>query len=167
MAFGLLMGMATAASAAVEAGNTTLTLSASCNKLDVPDVDVSMWDLSGRVGLGRFMTNNFQLEGLLEGTWAEVSGADDAYQMLLLVRPNFHFSTESATVPYIGAAAGMLLFDMGEDSETSFAYGAQAGIKQFVRENVFLQIEGSFLRTEIEEEDVNLWRIFLGFGLKM
>lgn len=166
-AVGLLIGMASTASAAIEAGNTTLTLSAAYTFTGIPDYDVSSWDITGNIALGRFITNNFQLEGVLNGSVGNILDSADYYYGALLLRPNFHFDTQSATVPYIGAAVGIYFFEMDDDGGTNFAYGAQAGIKQFVKDNVFLQVEGSYLRTKVISEDANLWKIFLGLGFKM
>jgi len=169
LAIGLLIGMSTFASAGVQSGDTTLTVSAAYTYLDMPDYDeINSWAISGRVALGKFFTDNFQLEGIFTGMYGEfIDGEVDGSFGALLVRPNFHFSTQTATVPYLGAAAGIFFVDFEVFDETSFVYGAQAGIKQFVRDNVFVQVEGSFLRTEIESEDINLWRIYMGLGFKM
>jgi len=46
-------------------------------------------------------------------------------------------------------------------------YGGQVGIKQFIRDNVFLQIEGSYLRTEFLGEETNIFKVLLGLGFKL
>jgi len=166
MMLGLLIGVSSFASAAVQQGDTTLTLSLGFSDMEVPDPDFSSWDITGRVALGKFLTNNFQLEGLINGTYGDIEGESYHY-VSLLVRPNFHFATESATVPYIGVAAGLFTYDIfGEDS-SEFMYGGQVGIKQFIRDNVFLQIEGSYLRTEFLGEETNIFKVLLGLGFKL
>jgi opacity protein-like surface antigen len=167
VAVGLVIGVSTVAFAGVQAGDTTITLSSAFTYTDVIEPEVTSWDITGRIALGRFLTNNFQLEGILNGSVGDIFDSADYYYGALLVRPNFHFSTASATVPYIGASVGMFFLDIEGEGETNFAYGGQAGIKQFVRDNVFVQVEGSYLRTAIFSEDVNLWRVFLGLGFKM
>ncbi|HOL22669.1 MAG TPA: hypothetical protein PLQ41_07445, partial [bacterium] len=108
----------------------------------------------------------YTTEGLINGTYGDIEGESYHY-VSLLVRPNFHFATESATVPYIGVAAGLFTYDIfGEDS-SEFMYGGQVGIKQFIRDNVFLQIEGSYLRTEFLGEETNIFKVLLGLGFKL
>jgi len=166
LALGLFIGISRFASAAVQQGDTTLTLTVGFTDMEVPDPDFSSWDITGRIALGKFLTNNFQLEGIVNGTYGEIE-SESYHHLSLLIRPNFHFATESATVPYIGVAAGLFTYDyLGED-DSDFIYGAQIGIKQFIRDNVFLQIEGSYLRTEFLGEETNLFKVLLGLGFKL
>lgn len=167
---GLLAGMSTLASAAVQQGDTTLTFDVGYNYMELSDADVNVWDLTGRVAIGRFLTNNFQLEGILNGMTGELDfgdGTEDFSAGAVLIRPNFHFLTESTTVPYVGAAVGFCYYDIAGEDETNFMWGAQAGLKQFIRDNVFIQMEASYLRTEIMDEDLDNFRIMAGLGFKL
>ena len=165
LVLGLFIGISRVASAAVQQGDTTLTFSASLYNDIYDGEDTAYWAFKGDITLGRFLTNNFQIEGDLGGIWREY-GSWSAYYVYLLIRPNFHFSTESATVPYIGASGGLAVYgSTGSEDVYEVLYGAQAGIKQFIRDNVFLQIEGAYLR--YTEEKTDEFSISLGLGFKL
>jgi len=166
----LILGLSGHAFAGTAAGDNTVVGSVAYSNinsdLEVDHVDVSVWSVTGQLAVGRFVTDQIQLEVAAEGMWG---GMEDGsiYMVGLTLRPNFHFATQSATVPYIGAAVGGLFYDFVEESDTIFVYGAQVGLKQFIRENAFLQMEGRWRRFEIESEDIDLFQIFVGFGLKI
>lgn len=167
MVLGLIIGGSGFASAAVQKGDTTLTLDLAFTNTET-DYGTFDQNLTARVALGRFLTDNFQLEGILSGVTGEMGdGALDYTYGALLVRPNFHFATETATVPYIGAAAGIFHIEMGSESETSFIWGGQVGLKQFIRDNVFLKMEASYLMTEVEGTDMDIFKILVGLGFKL
>ncbi|MCX8082256.1 MAG: porin family protein [bacterium] len=164
---GLIIGMATFASAAVQQGDTTLTFNAGYSYLDIADGATSSWDITGRIALGKFLTNNFQLEGILNATKGEMYESLEYTYGAVLIRPNFHFATEGATVPYIGAAAGFFFYDIEDESDTNFIWGGQVGLKQFIRDNVFIQMEASYLMTEMMDEELNIFKILFGLGFKL
>ncbi|MCM8776730.1 MAG: porin family protein [Candidatus Omnitrophica bacterium] len=164
---GLIIGIAQFASAAVQQGDTTLTLNVGYSYMDIAEGETSSWDITGRIALGKFLTNNFQLEGILNGTVGEMYESLDYHYGAIVIRPNFHFATEGATVPYIGAAAGFFFYDIEGESDTNFIWGGQVGLKQFIRDNVFLQMEASYLMTEMIDEELNLFRILVGLGFKL
>ena len=166
------------ASAATKAGDSTVfgTLSYDASTLDVDGVDsFDMSTFAAAVGVGRFFTDNFQTELALIGqTTTFDMGSEDITQQQLgfEVRPNWHFNTAGNTVPYIGLTLGYLWYEfMFEGSDTgAFMYGAQAGIKQFVKENAYIQYEVGYTMSELEIQDTDVdfsdLRFSIGFGLK-
>jgi len=167
----LILGFAGHAFAGTAAGDNTVIGSVAWTNLGVEDEDVNIWDVSGQIAVGRFVTDQLQLEVAASGLWmgSDIEGvSEDEYMFGIMLRPNFHFGTQSATVPYIGAAVGGYFWNYEGEEDTVFSYGAQIGLKQFIKENAFLQIEGSWQRFELEDLDaaIDAFRVWLGFGLK-
>ena len=171
-----VVGISGVASAATRAGDSTImgTLSYDADNFSTEsggDVDMSIF--SAAIGVGRFFTDNFEAEiGLIGQTITidEGSGSETLQQMGLQVRPNFHFNTASNTVPYLGLTLGYLWVDLFGGDGSGFMYGGQAGIKQFVSENSYLQFELGYTASDLEIEDTDValgdFRFSLGVGYK-
>jgi hypothetical protein len=55
---------------------------------------------------------------------------------------NYNFVTDgSNVVPYVGAAGGLSLSKSSGQSQSSFEYGGQAGIKSFISESFYVNYE--------------------------
>lgn len=172
-----LVGISGVASAATKAGDSTVfgTLSYDASTLDIesgPSLDISTF--AAAVGVGRFFTDSFQAELALIGqtTTFDMGGSEDITQQSigLEVRPNFHFNTAGNVVPYVGLTLGYLWYEFlfEGDSTGSFLYGGQAGIKQFVRDNAYIQYEIGYTATTFEIEDTDIddgdLRVSIGMG---
>ena len=90
--------------------------------------------------------------------------------MGLQVRPNFHFNTESNTVPYVGLTLGYFWTEIFGADDGNFLYGGQVGIKQFIKDNAYMQFEAGYSATSVtfEGEDIDIGdlRLSVGFGVK-
>jgi len=153
----MALGIAGFASAGTQKGDTTLVGSAGYRNYTTPEY----WDIYAQIGIGHFLTDQFQLEATLAGSWDE-----DSSMYGVLLRPNYHFATQTSFVPYVGVSAGGY-FLKGDFDETVFSYGAQIGVKQFFRENAFMQVECNWQRYEVESESEDLLQIVLGFGFEI
>lgn len=175
-----VMGVSGVASAATKAGDSIVfgSLSYDANTLAVQHVDenIDISTFAANVGLGRFFTDNFEAELGVVGqtTTYDVGHGNNLTetQMGFVVRPNWHFNTASNVVPYVGLTLGYLWDQFFEaDEETGgFLYGGQAGIKQFVKENAYIQYELGYTATtfKIYNEDIDFgdFRASIGFGWK-
>jgi hypothetical protein len=133
---GVIFFMAGVSSAAIKAGDNTLTVS---GQYSWPSHGDSVWQVAGNYG--RFFTDSFQLESGIG-----LAGTSGFNEQIIQVRPNFHFNTQSNAVPYIGATLGWQHVGDGV-SDSTFIYGAQVGIKTFIKENAFLQFELNYIKT--------------------
>jgi len=170
-----VMGISGVASAATKSGDSTVfgTLSYDASEFSGEGGSLDFSTFTASAGLGRFFTDSFQVELGLIGQSMTISefGEDMTLQQMgLQVRPNFHFNTDSSTVPYVGLALGYLWVDFFEEDTGAFLYGGQAGIKQFVTENAYLQIEAGYTASTIEigDEDIDVGdlRLSVGVGCK-
>ena len=73
--------------------------------------------------------------------------------LFLELESNYHFMTDKDIVPYVGPHVGMLAFEDDYDSETVLTYGAQAGVKAFVSENVALDFQLRWTHYELDDFD--------------
>ena len=170
-----VMGISGVASAATKAGDTTVfgTLSYDATTFEPESgssLDISIFAAS--FGVGRFFTDSFQTEiGLIGQTMTLSNGGSETIQQLgLAVRPNFHFNTAANTEPYIGLTLGYLWADLFDESTGAFLYGGQAGIKQFMNDNSYLQFEAGYTVSTLDFDGMDLdtgdLRLSVGFGCK-
>ncbi|MFH2068591.1 MAG: hypothetical protein ABII89_03905 [Candidatus Omnitrophota bacterium] len=167
-------GISGAASAAVKAGDGTAmgTLSYNFTTYDGETGGLDVSTFAAALNVGRFVTDSFQLEFGLAGHSITIDegGSATLQQMGLQVRPNFHFNTESNTVPYIGLTLGYFWTEYFEVSDGNFLYGGQVGIKQFIKDNAYMQFEVGYNAASIEfygeDVDVGDLRLSVGFGVK-
>ncbi len=148
----LLVGVATL-SAGTKAGDKTASITASVMFPEEGDTSFMMMG-----SFGYFVTDAFQIEVTGMGM-----GSEGEYGLYFQARPNFHFLTSGNVVPYVGATVGVYLFGNG-DSVSDFIYGGQVGIKSFLNERTFLQLEGLYLRQS--DADTGYGSITLGLGFR-
>ena len=174
-----VVGISGVASAATKAGDLYLdgglSFNAATIEVESEDFDASMF--MANVGVEKFFTDSFATEFGILGMAAniDISGDDISLTGIgLQVKPNWHFNTASNVVPYVGLNLGYAWLGTdveGEDADgNAFIYGAQAGIKQFIKENVCLQYEVSYTMGTLEMEDTDIdigdLRIGVGIGYK-
>jgi len=144
-------------------GDTNVSLSAAFNSLDVEGADSDSFSISA--DYGRFVSESLEVGAGLE--FQDVSGdVGDATSWLLLGKAKHHFLPPAGrtTVPYVGLQLGFASVDSGGVDDTSFAWGAMAGLKSYDKPNRFWLVELSFLRYEIEDADVDELMLRLGQG---
>ena len=146
----MALGIAGFGSAGTQKGDKTGTISAS---VQFPTEGDAVY--MGIGALGFFSSDALQWEfaGLVISTQGETAG-------YLQVRPNLHFSTQGKVVPYIGLTVGALVG--GDDA--IFLYGGQVGLKNFISEKIYLQLEGNYLTAN--EGENGTFSIILGLGTK-
>lgn len=73
-------------------------------------------------------------------------------------------------VPYVGVQAGVTGYELGDDDDNAFSYGALGGIKLFVTEDVSLNLELNYLHTTFDADDggddldLDVTSFFVGFS---
>lgn len=147
--------------AGTKAGNKEIGISAALTYFSNHDDSKNYFILGS---LGYFITDAFEL--MVSGIVNWSDNGIESKMYAIHIEPNYHFNTKSMTVPYIGVHAGILYYDWGIDSDTSFSYGAQAGLKAFINENVSLKFEGRYTNYDIGNNgDFDEYQLLVGFQI--
>ena len=77
-------------------------------------------------------------------------------------QPDYHLNISGTIVPYLGPHLGIMYGDSDGESETDFDYGGHIGIKAFVSENSFFDLQGRYTRYNFDDDDVNDFRFQIG-----
>ncbi len=121
--------------------------------------DVNLLSLQGR--LGYFLDDEVSVESTLTLVH-EDTGPTTAFA--LDFRPNYHFNTEGAVVPFIGGSMGVMHVDTSVGDDTGFLFGAQAGIKSFLSERVAFTTEYNLRRFVGGDTSATINGVFLGIS---
>lgn len=136
---------------AVQKGLWEVNLSGSYSSMDAGSVDLDLALATGSAGY--FVTNNIEVSGMLTYMNADVLG-EDLTALLLGTAVDFHLNTDSAFVPFVGAAIYYADAEVeGLGSDDDWAWEARAGIKQFVAENVAINYQVSYIDFDKLEMD--------------
>jgi len=159
----LVLG-ASSAFAGTKAGDKEVGLNASLSTTST-DTNGSSSDstsLNIMGTMGYFMSDALEVS---VGSMGIVTASDgsDSKNLALFVEPNYHFNTSTAMVPYAGVHGGMFLSQSGETSNSVFEYGAQAGIKSFLSENVAFNTQLRYDRYSVEDSTTS--QLALNVGL--
>jgi hypothetical protein len=151
----LLVG-AGPALAGTEAGDTELGVQLGYDNISISndvDEDWDVFTVAGKVNY--FVTDALSL-GL--SVMGEYYSYDDSDETMLFVEfePNYHFSTGSSVVPYVGAHAGFVFWEFEDEDDTVFTYGGQIGVKSFFAENAAIDIQLRYTRYEPDVEDADI-----------
>jgi opacity protein-like surface antigen len=115
-----------------------ISISSTSASAEGQSVDVTTTTLYGSFGV--FTTNQLQFGAALLQQTVSTEDADSGAQFLEgFVK--FHFNPDTDTVPYVGAMLGTVTFYSGDESATGTTWGAMAGVKFFVSEDLSVNAE--------------------------
>lgn len=102
---------------------------------------------------GVFTTNQLQFGAALMQQTVSTDTEDSGAQFLEgFVK--FHFNPDTDTVPYVGAVLGTVTVYSGNDSASGMTWGAMAGVKFFVSEDLSVNAEYNIRNFTISFGDV-------------
>src|SRR5690606_36343227 len=154
-----LLGTVTIGHAGVGQGTWETGFSGSYSALDAADNDIDLLLLDAKAGY--FVTNALEVSGALGDLDAEIEG-DGMEALMLGAGVDYHFNTDSAMVPFVGAGISWVDVDVdGLGGDDDYAWEARAGIKQFVADNVAVKYQLSY----IDFNDLDLSGVRLNVGL--
>lgn len=115
-----------------------ISISSTTASAEGESVDVTTTTLYGSFGV--FTTSQLQIGAALMQQTVSTDVEDSGAQFLEgFVK--FHFNQDTDTVPYVGALLGTVTFYSGDESATGTTWGAMAGVKFFVSEDLSVNAE--------------------------
>lgn len=129
--------------------------------------------INGGLSLTYFFTKNLEFGVEAMSNWRTSSNSDSGYYSGDLVL-NYNFVGASKVVPYIGVAGGFVVFSHSSDNDSKTdgfgSLGAQGGIKYFMSDNVFLNVEARYRRwftSTLDYTDKDRNQVGTFFGLNV
>ena len=125
------------------------------------------------VGVGFFLNEMFEVGPEISYGKIDFDSALEIGTWSLGVRANAHFDTGSEFIPYVGLNLAYSNFDVkieGEvdDDESTFSYGAQAGLDYFLTDNVSINPELRYTKATYdfhgEDIDVSSFKVLIGIA---
>ena len=126
------------AAAGIEKDDKTISMFGTFESNDFSDT------LTIAVSGGYFLTDTLELQGVAlvssssSGGIETVFSAYGANANLYLPGPNPDF------IPYVGGGASLVLLESGTFSETEIGFNGQAGVKQFLTEEISIDYQAQF-----------------------
>lgn len=153
-------------------------------KVDVEPNDAAMFGINFTYFFDKYIS--LELSADYTETDVEISalGLSDEVgeltQIPILLSGRIHFSTNPKVNPYLSLGVGYFFNDFdsdpnisGIDVDNDFGYHVGAGIEFFFSENTALNIDGKYIWTEVEAEDITgatedfeINPFILGLGIK-
>lgn len=114
-------------------------------------VDITTVTLYGSFGV--FTTKQLQLgAAILQQTVS--TETEDSGAQFLEGFVKYHFNPDTDTVPYVGAVLGTVTFYSGDESASGMTWGAMAGVKFFMSEDLSVNAEYNIRNFTITIADV-------------
>lgn len=110
--------------------------------------------------LGYFITDAAAVNANVVGMWSDEKVAAVGN----LINLKWHFNTAGQIVPYAGPQVGIFYWNDDGNDSTEFAWGALAGVKIFVSENVNVFVEANFQRVELSPDALDIYAALFGIG---
>ncbi len=79
-------------------------------------------------------------------------------------RADYYFNTGGIYVPYVGAHLGVVRQELMDNKSTEFSYGAQAGVKFFVSENISWNAEVDYSQYKSDEDTTKTTSLLAGLS---
>ena len=129
----------TAVHAGVEKGDKTITIFGALQSDDFSDT------LIAQIAGGLFVNNVLEIQGT--ALLISNDGAGNKSSLYGFgANGNLYLPMDNPDLaPYFGAGAQLLLTDFADNSDTEIALNIQAGIKQFLSENITINYQGQFI----------------------
>lgn len=131
--------LAMPAVAATKAGDKELSAQISVSTISTDDFDVTLTSIWG--AFGYFVSDALQVGGSLT-TMTVSTDAADAGQSFIEGFVKYHFNTKEKAVPYVGAMLGTVTLYTDNESGSGVTFGAMAGVKYFMSED--LSVNGEY-----------------------
>ncbi len=158
----MFLAIAGTSYAGTDAGMMELGLQGSYTQTKIDDEDFKFY--LGYFNFGYFLTPQLQL-GALGMFGGNINGETNRiYGISADFRYNFSYDKAQTVVPYLGIQAGVSGISDGTN-ESAFAYGAMGGIKFFVTERASLNFGVNWVRTRIEDTDIDTFMGSVGFSV--
>ena len=143
-------------------GSQFVSVFGNINNTSIDSSDVTVTLIGG--SFGKFIKENMEITGSL--TLVNVNYDDsDGTIYNLFGKFNYNFIRPGSTnIPYAGGALGLTGYDTGGYSDTSLTIGFQGGFKNFISEDVSLNVEGSFMRSEIDGASADSLSVTVGIS---
>lgn len=149
----------------LEAGMTEFNGQVSINNMSGDDVDMTMTTIS--VGAGRFISDVSSVGIQIMRVGIDADGDDTSY-MFINGRYDYHFTAiAGGGFPYVGAHAGLIMLEIGDEDETEINYGVQGGIKYFLTESTALNLEANYTMYEVMDEELDNLQFLAGLSVFM
>jgi Outer membrane protein beta-barrel domain len=116
-----------------------------------------------QVSGGFFISNASQVGGSLINVSSDTGGVTSTVRLINGFY-KFHFNTDTDTVPYVGAQAGVAEADVGGTSESGASFGAMAGVKMFLSENLSVNPEFNILHSTLAGVGVTQTTLQIGLS---
>jgi len=145
-----LLGLGLAAGTAwagPETGDRTFSLSGTGSSDD--DFDATVLGASGE--LGWFVNERLEAGVRQNLSILSIDGGDDAWSGGTRVFADYHF-LDGAFRPYVGANFGGIY---GEDVNETFAAGPEAGMKYYVKEKTFIEVQAEYQFLFDDADDID------------
>lgn len=118
-----------------------------------PDFEGPVGDtLDARAGFGRFVREGLLARATIAyAVLEDVAGEDSDYRMSELdLGGEYHLRRDARLVPYLAAVVGWRSSHFGDIEESGVVYGAGAGLKYFLADNVALDVGVTHRRASAE-----------------
>ncbi|MCI0347468.1 MAG: porin family protein [Chloroflexi bacterium] len=112
-----------------------------------PDFEGPVGDtIQASAGFGLFVRDDLEARATLGyGILEDVAGQDSDYRMRELgLGAEYHFLPAARAVPYLGPVLGWRSSHFGDVEESGLVYGAGAGLKLFLADNVALDLGATY-----------------------
>lgn len=131
--------MSFSAQAGIEKGDKTISIFGSLTSDDYSDTLIAL------AAGGYFFTDTLELQGTVLLVSSD-SGGSVSSLTGFGANANLYLPGQNPDiVPYVGAGAQLILTDFSGTTDSEIGFNAQAGIKQFLSENVTVNYQGQFI----------------------
>lgn len=119
-----------------------------------PEEGDSSTQLIVQVSGGVFLDPKGQVGGSFTLITSESGGVTAAIRLITGFY-KYHLSPEEEVVPYIGGQVGLAFAEAGGESASATAYGGMFGVKNFLSEDLSVNIEYNILFTTLTYDNVD------------
>ncbi len=134
-----LLAFGASAHAGIEKDDANLSLFGALTSTD--DTDTLTVQLAG----GYFYTETLELQGTILASYTDSSSFETTVTGYGVNANLYLPGNNPDIIPFVGGGATIVLVDSGGFSETEFGINAQAGIKQFLTEQVALNYQAQIV----------------------
>lgn len=143
----------------------TSNLSFQSQKFSMDDYDSEKTDmLTLQVGAGNFVFDNFALIGSLNYSKQE-QGEAEISSFTLMASARYYIDLGKTTKLYGEAGLGNMSLEIGDESESGFAYGLGTGLAIFINETISFDLGLNYTKASIEDLDIKNTGINIGLSI--
>jgi len=126
-------------------------------------------NIFGALGFGYFLADEHEIGIQAFGLITIPDEGDEFVVLDLAPYYNFNFRSDARTWFYIGPNAGVSYAEMGGESDSSFSFGAHAGIRHWIAPRVSIFVEPRYTYSQLEfagfETDEHQFAILVGLNV--